>query len=53
MVSEDSNQLSSGLLAIHRLNDFCDFHKTRMGQMHAAVDQGDAADKLLKVPLLR
>ena len=53
MVSEDSDQLSPGLLAIHRLNDLCDLHKTLKGPMSTAVDQPDAAHELLKVALLR
>ena len=53
MVSEDSDQLSPGLLAIHRLHDFCDLRKTLKGPMETTVDQCDATDKLLKVALLR
>src|SRR5205085_9433698 len=44
MASEDSDQLSSGLLAIHRLSDLRD---VRM----SCVDHLDAAGELLEVPL--
>ena len=46
MVSEDSDQLSPGLPAIHRLNDFRDLRKTRIGLVETGVDQSDAANKL-------
>jgi hypothetical protein len=52
MVSEDSDQLMPRLFSVHRLSDFGDTRKTRMGQMGTAIDQSDAASKLLKVSLL-
>ncbi len=53
MVSEDSDQVLPGLLAIHRLSDFGDVRETHMGPVHTGVNQLHAADELLKVPLLR
>jgi hypothetical protein len=53
MVSEDTDQLSSGLLAIHRLDDFGDLHEALTGLVDTTVDHRDTADKLLEVALLR
>ena len=52
MVSEDSDQILSGLLAIHRLSDLCDIRQTHMGPMDTLVDHLYTADELLKIPLL-
>lgn len=53
MVSEDSDQVLPGLLAIHRLSDLRDIRQTLVGPMHTGVDQLDTADELLEVLLLR
>ena len=53
MVSEDSDQIVSGLLAVHRLSDLRDVRKTLMGPMGTGVDHLDATDELFEIPLLR
>ena len=53
MASEDSDQIVSGLLAVHRLSDLCDPYEPRRAQMDAAIDQLDTSRELLEVPLLR
>lgn len=53
MVSEDSEQLLSGLLAVHRLSDLDDLNQPWAGQMMTGFDQLDAAGELLEVLLLR
>jgi hypothetical protein len=53
MVSEDSDHLSPGLLAIHRLDDFRKIHQTLTGQVQSSIDQTNAARELLEVTLLR
>jgi hypothetical protein len=53
MVSEDSDQILPGLLAIHRLSDLRDVRQARVGPMGAAIDHLNTADELLEVPLLR
>ncbi len=53
MVSEDSDQLGSGLLAIHRFRDLGDLDQTVPGQMLTAVDQLEAAHELVEVRRLR
>jgi hypothetical protein len=53
MVSEDSDQVVSGLFSIHRLRDLGDVRQARMGPMDAAVDQCHAASELLEISLLR
>jgi hypothetical protein len=53
MVSEDSDQLTSGLFSIHRLSDLRDIRQSRMGPMDATVDHLNAASELLKVSPLR
>lgn len=53
MVSEDSDQILSGLLAIHRLGDLRDIRQTRVGPVHTEVDHLHAADELLEIQLLR
>src|SRR5437660_132347 len=53
MASEDSEQVGSGSLAIHRLRDLDDLGQSFERKMVTAVDQCHAQRKLLKVPLLR
>jgi hypothetical protein len=53
MVSEDSDQLVSGLASIHRLRDLRDLRQTLTGQMRSRLDHRHAASELLKVRLLR
>jgi hypothetical protein len=53
MASEDSDQLSSGLLAIHRLRDLSDLHHALQGEVTARLDQSDALRELLEVASLR
>ena len=53
MVSEDSDQILPGLLAIHRLSDLCDVGETRRGPMDTALDHLHAADELLEIQPLR
>src|SRR5271155_412820 len=53
MVSEDSDQILPGLLAIHRLSDFCSVRKALVGLVDTSVDHLDTTDELLKIPLLR
>ncbi len=53
MVSEDSDQLLPGFLAVHRLSDLDDLDQTLAGQMMTAFDQLNAPCKLLEVLLLR
>jgi hypothetical protein len=53
MVSEDSDQVVSGLFSIHRLGDLGDVRQARMGPVATARDQAQAARKLLEVSLLR
>ena len=52
MVSEDSDQLGSGLLTIHRRDYFNDVRQTRMGEVIAPGDSPHATSKLLKVVTL-
>jgi len=49
MVSEDSDQLGPGSLAVHRLRDLRDLDQTVPGQMRFRVDQLEAAHELLEV----
>ena len=53
MASEDSDHLSPGFLAVHRLRDLGDLHEPIRAQVATAVDHLDASCELLKVPLLR
>ena len=53
MVSEDSDQIVSGLFSVHRLRYLCDVRETLSGLVYTTVDQCDAASELLKVSLLR
>ena len=53
MVSEDSDHLSPGLLAIHRLHDFRETHKALRGLVQPSLDHPDAACELLEITLLR
>jgi hypothetical protein len=53
MASEDSDQLSPGFLAIHRLSDLRDLDEPFRAQVTTAVDHLDAARELLEVQLLR
>ncbi len=52
MVSEDSDQLGSGLAAIHRLRDLRDVRQAQVGLVDTGVDQRDATSELLEVSLL-
>ena len=49
MVSEDSDQLSPGLLAVHRFRDQSDRDQTVPGQMRFRVDQLETAHELVEV----
>jgi hypothetical protein len=53
MVSEDSDQLVPGLLAVHGLGDLGDLHQTRSGQVATVVDHPDHLRELLEVRTLR
>src|SRR3954470_15788525 len=53
MVSEDSDQLRSVLLPVHRLGDLRDLHQTRAGQVTSVVDHPDDLRELLEVRSLR
>jgi len=53
MVSEDSDQILPGLLAIHRFDNFRKIHQTLTGQVQSGINQTNAARELLEVPLLR
>ena len=52
MASEDSEQFSSGLLAIHRLRDLDDAGQSVARQMMASLDELYALCELRKVALL-
>ena len=52
MASEDSDQLGSGFLAIHRLSDLRDLSEPLKREVVARFDQLDAATELRKVQLL-
>ncbi len=52
MVSEDSDQLVSGLLPVHGLRHLRDLDQTLSGQMPANGDELDALRERLEVPLL-
>ena len=52
MASEDSDQLISRFLAIHRLRDLSDVGQTRMGQMMSAIDETYALREACEVALL-
>ena len=52
MASEDSEQVGSGFLAIHRLRDLDDPGQALMREMLAGLDELDAQRELLKVLLL-
>jgi hypothetical protein len=53
MASEDSDELSPGLLAVHRLSDLGYPDEPFIAQVDALVDQFDAARELIEVPLFR
>lgn len=53
MASEDSDQILSGLLAIHRLSDLRDIGQTLMGPVDTGINHLNTAGELLKIPLLR
>lgn len=52
MVSEDSDQVVSGLLPIHRLRDLRDLDQTISGPMSAVGDHLHTSSEPLEVPLL-
>ena len=52
MASEDSDQILSGLLVIHRLRDLSDLDQTFGVPMSSAGHDVHAQDELLEVPLL-
>ena len=53
MASEDSDQLSPGLLAIHCLSDLGDVGQALKREMMTAIDERYAPHELLEVALLR
>jgi hypothetical protein len=53
MASEDSDQLVSGLFAIHRLSDLGDVRQTRMSPVDASIDHLNATSELVELSLLR
>jgi hypothetical protein len=53
MVSEDSDQLVPGLLAVHGLGDLRDLHETVPGEVTPVVDHPDDLRELLEVLPLR
>ena len=52
MVSEDSDQIVSRLLAIHHLSDLCDIRKTVVRLMNTSINHLNTTDELFKIPLL-
>ena len=52
MASEDSEQLSPGLLAVHRLGDLHDLREPLEREVTARIDHFDALRELLEVALL-
>jgi len=52
MVSEDSDQVVSGLFSIHRLSDFRQIRQARVGPVNSIVNHLDAARELLEIALL-
>jgi hypothetical protein len=52
MASEDSDQISSGFLAVHRLSYLSDIGKSLTCEVTTGVYQLDAFRELLKVLLL-
>ena len=53
MVSEDSDQVVSGLFSIHRLSDLRYVRKTQVSPMDTARDQLYTARELFEIALLR
>ena len=53
MVSEDSDQLRSGLLGVHLLRDLDQFHHPLTGPVKPSLDQLNTLRELLEVLLLR
>src|SRR6266511_2647459 len=53
MASEDSNEIVSGFLPVHRLDDLCDLDETFGRLVAACRDELEATCELLKVLLLR
>ena len=49
MVSEDSDQLGPGFLAVHRFRDLRDLDQTVPGQMRFRVHQLETAHELFEV----
>ena len=49
MVSEDSDQLGPGFLAVHRFRDHRDLDQTVPGQMRFRIDQLETAHEPLEV----
>ena len=45
MVSEDTDQLMSGLAAIHRLSDLRDVRQTRTGPMGTEIDHLERSER--------
>ena len=52
MVSEDSDQVVSGLFSIHRLSDSGDVRKARMGPMDSGINRLSTARELFEIALL-
>ena len=52
MASEDSDQVSSGLPAIHRLGDLGDLNEPAAGQVAPVVDHPDDLRELLEARAL-
>ncbi len=53
MASEDSEQVSPGFLAIHRLSDLDDGGQSLTSEVMASIDEADALRELLEVDSLR
>jgi len=53
MASEDSDQISSGLLTIHRFSDLRNVRQAEMAFVDTSVDHLDTASELLEISLLR
>ena len=53
MASEDSEEVGSGFLAVHRLGDLDDLGEALTREVVASIDELHALRKLLEVPLLR
>jgi hypothetical protein len=52
MASEDSDQLASGRLPVHRFSNFGDLNQARNAQVASVRDQSHATRELLRIAML-